>query len=449
VAITEYPRVLIVYMTCLNQADQHGVSLRSWFTEWPRERLAQLYSSADLGHEKFCGYTFQIGPAERRWGRLFFKLKQSSLGESSRPVSLPETPIETVIDVLKPVNHLALMRSRLSLTLVRSGLWEILFPPRLSHRLERWVKEFNPQAIYCQGYSLAFAWLPVMLWRRFQIPVCFQTGDDWPDYLYKDSAVAWLVRPVVQRAVYDLLASATVRFANGDRMATEYQARYGCSFIPVMMGDSFERFRETQSRRVSPTDEISVVYTGNLGQGRWQSLVDLCAAGDLLRSEGYCVRITGFASTVPAEAVNILKRIADLQILPPPAHELVPAFLKGANILFLPETFDVEKAAEIRLSISTKAHLYMMSERPILVYGSSITGIVDYAKRDGWALVVDERNIHRLAEALRRLIIDIDLQKSLIKRGTEVARQNHDEVVIRRRFLTSLNQMVANPVVAG
>jgi len=65
--------------------------------------------------------------------------------------------------------------------------------------------------------------------------------------------------------------------------------------------------------------------------------------------------------------------------------------LKGADILFLPETFETQKAQAIQYSISTKATFYMMSERPILVYASPITGIVEYAKRDKWAFVVDEK----------------------------------------------------------
>lgn len=35
----------------------------------------------------------------------------------------------------------------------------------------------------------------------------------------------------------------------------------------------------------------------------------------------------------------------------------------------------------------------MMSNRPVLVYGPSYSGTVDYADRDGWGLVVSERNV--------------------------------------------------------
>ena len=40
----DYPRVLIVYNSRINTFDQHGVSIRGWFADWPKENLAQIYS---------------------------------------------------------------------------------------------------------------------------------------------------------------------------------------------------------------------------------------------------------------------------------------------------------------------------------------------------------------------------------------------------------------------
>ena len=85
-----FPRVLIIYHSCINKADQHGVSIRGWFGDWPKENLAQIYSGGEFGDEKFCGYNFKLGPKERRLGRFFYKLKESSIGQSSYTISLDE-----------------------------------------------------------------------------------------------------------------------------------------------------------------------------------------------------------------------------------------------------------------------------------------------------------------------------------------------------------------------
>lgn len=433
-----YPRVLIVYMSCLNKADQHGVSLRNWFAEWPRENLGQIYSGGEVGNERFCGQTFKLGPSERRFGPLFYRLKHSSLGENSTPKTLNEH----FSGKLDRISHRALLQAQLSRVLTRSGLWEIIFSPVLSPRLLKWVTNFAPQMIYCQGYDLSFVWLPLMLKRALSVPLCFQTGDDWPFSLYSDSIISWAMRPIVVHAVKQLIASSSMRLANGDLMASEYSIRYKADFRPIMMSDDLDRFRNAIPIRVTDKKKISIIYTGGLAHNRWESLVSLCEAANLLRPEGHDIAITAFVPSVPYEAVNAFSQMSNLEIKPPLPHEQVPAVLKGADILFLPETFDPIKVAEIRLSISTKAHLYMMSERPILVCGSPLAGVVEYANREHWAFVVSESGINSLVDGLRQLIVNNDMRQSLIDTGIAVALKNHNSPTVRKRFLANFQEIL-------
>lgn len=432
----KYPRVLIIYISCINKSDAYGLSLRNWFAEWPKENLAQIYSGGEVGREKFCGHTFKLGLPERRFGRLFYKIKRSPLGDASRPINLDGNNHNVVqMDVI------SIIRNRLSEILLDSGLWEIVFKINLSSRLLQWVSDFKPEVIYCQGYTLSFAWLPIMLHKKFGIPICFQTGDDWPDYLYKNSIFSWFIRPIVHRTASDLMTRSSKRFASGDSMATEYIKRYKVPYKTMMIGDNLYRFRQSSPIRVVEEGNISVVYTGSLYIGRWKSLIDLCNAAEALRTYGFNIMVTAFASNIPKEGINTLIAIRNLQILPSPAHDLVPAYLKGADILFLPETFDLGKLQKIRFSISTKAHLYMMSERPILLYASPFAGVTDYAKRDGWAYVVDQPSTDLLIEGLRQLISNKDISNKLVGCGIQIALKNHDENKIRQQFLSALRQI--------
>ena len=428
-AEAEYPRVLVVYHSCINKADQHGVSIRNWFADWPRERVAQVYSGNEVGEDRFFKYTYRIGPLERRFGSLFFRIKGKTL-ESSRSLLL-NTGDE---GRLASSNWMGIVKNRLSRFLIRAGLWEVLFKPIVSHRMAQWIEKFNPDIIYAQGYTLSFAWLPVLLHKRLGIPICFQTGDDWPRFLYRDGAASLLVRPFVDRAARKLIACSSVRFSNGDRMSREYARRYGLLFVPLMMCDSWDRFKEATPRRLVDNDTISILYSGGLGHDRWHSIADLAAAAALLGCSGYRVKISVLASEVPKEALSTLAGLDNTEVLPPPKHEDLPGLLKAADILFLPETFDPAEVEVIGLSISTKAHLYMMSERPILVYGAASTGVVDYARTCGWGHVVDVRDIELLASAVKRLASDGFLRDELVSKGLHVALDRHDAHRVRERF---------------
>ena len=69
--MTDFPKVLIIVKTLINDIDSGGASLRNWFKEWPREHLAQLYSGVAINRDPFCGFNSQIGSEEWRFGWLF------------------------------------------------------------------------------------------------------------------------------------------------------------------------------------------------------------------------------------------------------------------------------------------------------------------------------------------------------------------------------------------
>jgi glycosyltransferase involved in cell wall biosynthesis len=434
---SSYPRVLLVYNSRINKADQHGVSIRGWFGDWPKENLAQIYSGGEEGEETFCKYNFKIGVNERRLGKYFFKLKSSSFGQSSYPI-VPGREFKTQ----KKISYWSLLKTKISELLINTGLWEIIFKPILSDEMIKFVKDFNPQIIYCQGYSLTFTWLPILLNNKFHIPICFQTGDDWPTYLYKDSPISFTIRPIIHRAVKSLLYKSSARLANSKLMANDYETRYGMSFQPLMMCDNLERFHSAISHRVVDDTTISIVYAGNLGQGRWLSIIELCEAAKLIQTGGINVMITAFATTIPPEAVNKLREVDNLQILPGPSHEELPSYLKGSDILYIAETFNPLLANEIRLSLSTKAHFYMMSEKPVLIYGSPRTGIVNYATEESWACIVQEQNLEKLSQALNNLITNKQYCTELVKKGLEVVSKYHSEKKVRKKVLTILSELV-------
>ena len=434
--ISKYPRVLIIYNSRINKADQHGVSIRGWFGDWPKENLAQIYSGGEVGEDVFCGFNFKLGQKERKFGRYFFKLKDSPIGQSSYPIKP-----DKYFTRLNKLGFWSLFKNKTSKFLINMGLWELIFRPILSKGMIEFIERFDPQIIYCQGYSLTFSWLPVMVHKKFHIPVCFQTGDDWPSYLYKDSPISLAIRPIVYRAVKSLLSVSTARLANGKLMGEVFQKRYGMPFEPLMMCDDLNRFRASIPHRVVSSDTLSIIYAGGLGHGRWVSIIDLYKAAELLQSKGYKIMITAFATEIPHEAVNKFEGLVNLQVLPGPSHEKLPSYLKGADILYLPETFDPIEAGVISLSVSTKAHLYMMSEKPVIVYASPATGIMNYAKEECWACIVQEKDLDKLALALQNIITNHEYCKKLVNEGLKVALKNHDEYKVKARFLGILNKI--------
>ena len=117
---------------------------------------------------------------------------------------------------------------------------------------------------------------------------------------------------------------------------------------------------------------------------------------------------------------------------------MLPSYLKGADLLYLPETFDPDIAQGYRFSISTKAHLFMFSQRPILVYGHPSNGLVNYASREGWACVVNIRNIDLLKDSLRSLLLDNAQREEKVQVANRVVMSNNDCKKVRAMFRSKM-----------
>jgi glycosyltransferase involved in cell wall biosynthesis len=396
--------------------------------------LLQIYTGVTVEKQSFCGSDFHIGKEERRLGNLFFSLKDSKLGELSQPYRMANRQKKSGRDTI--------IMNAIRTTgkfLVQSGLWELIFPLVLSPRIKKWLDDTHPDIVFCQSTDLSFMKLALDINAAYSIPICINITDDWVEHLYKGSFFSFFMTRILNRRFQKLIRMCASRFVISDLMAHEYQMRYGLDFEPLMQCDDPGRFPIGMSRTPDKTGIIQIVYSGDLGLGRWESLLELSAAIEPLVTEKLKIEIVAYAPFVPVEASELIKEARSIRIDAPPKNEDVPGVLCDADILFLPESFEAQTRAYTKLSVSTKAHLYMMSERPVLVYGPPEIGTVEYATREGWGFVVSEKSINALREAVRSLINDASLRERLVSTAKRIAMRNHDGVTIREKLRKRLS----------
>ena len=420
-----HPKVLLVLMTKVKADDPGSLLIRTQFDTWPKDKLAQIHSGEFQGTGEFCASYYRLDDCDRRFGRLFHRLRASCVDavsmdvveQNTEPISFPTFRRWSKI-----------LRRHLGEVLIRSGLWEVVFEVRVSKSMEGFIERFAPDLIYCQGYSIGYAMLPLLIERRFRIPICFQTTDDWPSYTYHTFPVGWLLR----RRARQLIARSTVCMAFGVKMQQAYSQRYNKNFLVTYHADRFERFSEKVPEDVTHTRAI--VFTGSLGLRRYDAIDDLLKVVRSLNDGPAFLEIHVYCTGIPKEIPKSLRIAREVKFMRLPSHDSLPSVLRQANVLFLPESFSVDPGM-LDLSLSTKCHLYMMSGRPILAYGPSYSGTIDYACREGWAEVVTERNEEQLRSAVRRLAFDDSYSgEALIRRAKDVALRNHSEIVCQSNF---------------
>ncbi len=443
-AESEYPRVLVCVLTRVNAHDafNNNLLLRNLFADWPKDRIAQIHSGGSSltresnDDEGFFGSEYRVGDEDRRFGPLKTRLRKAF---KKNPKATETTEHSQVASGRRSGRAAGLIR-RLGRFVTESGLAETIFPVRPSEALLEWVRNFNPDVIFAQGYNLSFTWLPMQLKKRLGVPIAFYTSDDWPSYIYTDRAglmrvISPFIRRIVAKATQELITDTDCPLAFNRMMALEYQRRYGKAFGTIMHSDDPDRFRRAEPIGLQPPGTKSIVAAGGFNSSRWPLLLDMEEACRELAVEGLEVRVTVLTSSIAPEGRKRVNECRHIEVRDDPGHDLLPSYLKGADALFLPETFDERQAEAIRYSVSTKAHLFMLAQRPILVYGDARTGLVTYARDEGWANVVCTRDIPALKSAVRRMLTDQEHTARLVAIADEVFQRNHDSRTVRKEFL--------------
>jgi glycosyltransferase involved in cell wall biosynthesis len=436
----KYPRILVVALDRINAADSsnNGLLLRNLFALWPRETLAQIYSSGDNGDRGAFGHYYQLGPMDRQLGKLFYRIKKNA----NDKITIDDTINKHVTTKRRKTITIGFRLKRL---LVDSGLYELIFRPRLSQGILEWVKDFQPDIIFAQGYNLTFTWLPILLKNSTAAKLAFLTTDDWPTYLYSGQLgepvlFRWLVRPVVEAAIRRLFYAVDIPFAFGQPMAEEYAFRYGKTFFTLNHADSSLRFENAEPCRIHPTKVITIIAIGNFNRFRWPLVLDFNDACHELHEQGIDVRIVVLTSSIDPEGARAFSTASYIDVLPDPGNDLLPSYLKGADILLLAEGFDEGFISAIQLSISSKSHLFMFSQRPIIVYSHSKSGIAKYAEKLGWGKNVFNRNKREIVEAIKQLIVNKEEIGRLVTIAYDVAEKNHSHKINQEVLLKGLTQ---------
>ncbi len=174
-----------------------------------------------------------------------------------------------------------------------------------------------------------------------------------------------------------------------------------------------------------------VVYTGGIGMMNADAIRRLADAAELNGDPRVVVDLhTNYEAD--ARAAGITAYVTYHGVAPLGA---MPRLQRDADVLFLPLAFEVPDLSIIVSAAPGKTAEYLAARRPILVHVPKGSFVADYFRRNECGLVVDEPDVHALADALQRLKEDGALRERLAERAWECAVRDHDLVKNRQVFL--------------
>ncbi len=239
----------------------------------------------------------------------------------------------------------------------------------------------------------------------------------------------------------ELVARADAAFGICEAMNAAYQERYHRPWEWLDMPVDASACEKHVRRDWQARGTFRIRYGGRVGWSIQESVVAVARAVDRLGRAGRDVAfdVKTLNPETLAPAIQGL-RGATLQTLEP--FDSVPASQAAADALVICYDFGEASIRAARYSMSSKTAGCMASGTPCLVYGPAGLPVVEYARREGWGLVVDDPAPETLDRAIRRLMDDAELRERLGRRALELVRSRHDARIIAEEFRCRLVQLI-------
>lgn len=435
------PRTLIVNAHFTEQSGS-GTYLGRVFSSWSDDQLATVSAIPGVPDWSRCRRHYRTG--ELRFPLQAFSRWLLSSGPSG-PVersSLTKMPMHDATSVERVSVLRRILRYPWRMLLRIMGGGDLLLRSGSSLQLLEWARAFNPEVIYGHCSDLNSVVLLSRMREALGIPLVLHFMDDWSGTNYSTGWVAKLLRPRFETEFKRLVRSADITIAICREMAEEYEQRYQRSILWLPMPIELVAYQNEARTHWLAGQPFRIRYGGRVGWAIRESLVDVAQAVQSLRNEGVQV-VFEIATFEPEALPAACREISGVTIQMPGSLADLPRLQSEADALLICYDFDPRSFEQARYSMPAKLAPCMASGTAVFVYGPAGLPVVEYARREGWGMIVDSRDPNRVKEALRELIGSEALRKKFGQTAQKLAADRHDAKAVSEE-LRQLLVRVAN-----
>jgi len=448
---TDYPRTLIVGAHFTEQSGS-GIYVGRLFCNWPIDHLATLCNGNLVPNWKHCTRHFRTGGFRFPLNVLLnpiFPFMRSGPVLPSAVVAFPKPP--ATIPARSFPKRL-FTRQRLQKFFHLLGGRELLCSVALSPLLLGWVRSYKPEVLYGHCSDLHSVLLLRRLQKTLGLPLVLHFMDDWVNTNYHRGWIAKIFRTRFQSEFRALVHSASVCVAICREMAEEYESRHQRKILWLPMPVDIVAYQGKARNQWTAGKPFSLRYGGRVDWAVRDSLVDIAQAVHSLRKGGADI-VLNLATFQMDQLPVACRNLSGVEMQIPGVLTDLPRLQAEVDVLVICYDFDSISFQQAQYSMPSKMADCMASGTPILVYGPAGLPVVEYARREGWGMVVDQRDPIVLQNAVRELLESSRLREQLGRTAKRLAAKCHDAKVVseemRRIIATVAGNLMQKPNEVG
>ena len=329
----------------------------------------------------------------------------------------------------------------------RKARWQIMFWARDliwkigrwdSRELKRFINDNKPdlifQPIYYSNYICRIA---LRISEMVDVPMIGYISDDcYTLRQFKISPMYWIDRLIKRRNVKALIEKCRLLYVISEIQKREYEQIFSPPCKILTKVNTFDK--EPPTWNVS--EDISMIYAGNLGNGRAKSLGHICKAVARLKTEGKRIHLDIYSNT-PLTYVNARRlRKEGCTFHPAIPYKDLLEKQKMTDILVHVEGLSLKSRFETHQSFSTKlVDFFSMGKCVFAVGKDDEASIAHLLKNDAAVVAMTKKEVY---QKLKQLVCNPD---EIIRYGIkayECGRKNHRKDVVQTMLIEDLKGLI-------
>lgn len=281
----------------------------------------------------------------------------------------------------------------------RKMRWQILFWLRdliwkigrwKSSQLKKFLDDFQPDLIFQPIYSKPYINELALYVKEYTgVPMLGYISDDnYTLRQFRLSPLYWIDRLWSRKKVKAVIEKCEILYVISQIQKDEYEKIFTppCKIL-TKCGD----FAGAAPEWELPGDTVKMLYSGNIGSGRWESLALIAAAVSRLNREGYRIKFDIYSATPQTNKMKKALNLAESRLYEAVSYEEILRIQSKADILVHTEGLSLRSRMAVHQSFSTKLVDYFAMGKCIFAVGTEDIASIKHLKENDAAVIAESK----------------------------------------------------------
>ncbi len=413
-------RVLVLSNTAWNNNNSFGNSFSNIFEGLENVDIANIFCRQEKPKNNVVSRYFQITE----------KALLKNLCNKNHPsgkVVYVDNAEEMTDNEIKAFDYARKKRWRVMFWL-RDMIWKV--GRWKSYELKTFIDDFNPDLLFMPIYYSSYLNdILVFIKEYTNKPMLGYISDDcYTLRQFSLSPFYWIDRLYKRRKVKKSIDMCEILYVISDIQKKEYDKCFNKDCKILWKINDFDE----QPVYEEHSDIIKLVYTGNIGTGRYKQLSLIGKQLAEINKDKKIMELDIYTQTPLSKKMQKALDLPGINMKGGIPVSEVDSVQNSADILVHVESFDLKDRLAVHQSFSTKIVDYLYKGKCILAVGPHDVASIDYLKKNDAALVAV--NSEELKTVLERAANNKDLLWEYGKKAWDCGKKNHQRKDIQARL---------------